>query len=490
MDLLNREESSTLEYKAVYSEKETAKVICSFLNRDGGHLIIGVEGGQKVSGVKNAKKLVEEIQTYLFKEIIPEPIISIDIQTVDNKELLVVAARQGTNQPYIFDGAVYYRVGSATVKANSQQLSLLIHKEAERNKRWEVKSAIVVEVDDIDLNEVNACIADARKSGRELNLPDNPLQFLSKYGLYTNGDFANAAVVLFGKDPVHIFPQVRVRLSAFKTDKAGYKLLYDRIFEKNLFQSIAQITDFFDLAYGISSSFDQDNWQRTDKHSFPRLAIREAILNAFVHRDYSSFSSSIAINIYPDKLEICSYGSFPKGISIKSLSEDHMSIPVNPTIAHIFFLRNWIEKIGIGTVKMIAQCNDLGFKPPVWKYRDNTVTVTFPDVIVPFNYNEGISEGISEGIDGLIAKAKSEGVSEGVSKGITDNVKASLIDIVNLIVKEKSIRASEIADRLEKPYKTIERHIKILRDIGAIGFVGSNRAGGYVVSKDLIKRIG
>ena len=90
-----------------------------------------------------------------------------------------------------------------------------------------------------------------------------------------------------------------------------------------------------------------------------------------------------------------SYGSLPKGISVKSLSEDHLSIPVNPDIAHIFFLRGWIEKIGIGTMKMIAHCKELGFKPPIWKLIDNTVSVTFPDVVVPFNYNEGITEGIT-----------------------------------------------------------------------------------------------
>jgi ATP-dependent DNA helicase RecG len=323
------------------------------------------------------------------------------------------------------------------------------------------------------------CIKDANNTGREKSLPDNSLQFLNKYGLYKNGDFTNAAVVLFGKNPVNFFPQVRVRLSVFKTDKTGEKLLYDKIFDHNLFKSIRQITDFFDLAYGVSSSFQSTKWTRTDKVSFPRLAIREAILNAFVHRDYSSFSSSIAINIYPDKLQVNSYGSLPKGISVKSLSEDHLSIPVNPDIAHIFFLRGWIEKIGIGTVKMIAHCKDLGFKPPVWKVKDNIVSVTFPDVVVPFNYNEGITEGITEGIIKLI----DEGICEGVIEGITEGVKESMIQIVSPILTKKSIRASEIAEKLNKPYKTLERHISVLKELGAIEYVGSKRAGGYEVTE-------
>ena len=486
-DLLQKKKSATLDFKAVYNKVEAAKVICSFLNRDGGQLVIGVEEGQKVVGVQSAEKTAQDLQHFIVSEIVPEPAVSVDIQAVGKKELLVVSVWQGTNQPYIYQGGVYLRVSNTTLQADTKQLAALIHNESVRNQRWESKSAIEVDLDDIDLMEVKNCIAEAKSGGREQDVPENPLRFLEKYGLYKNGDFTNAAVILFGKAPVKYFPQVRVRLSVFNTDKTGDKLLYDKVFEGNLFNSIQQITDFFDLAYGVSSSFDTSSWKRTDKQAFPRLAIREAILNAFIHRDYSSFSSRIAINIYPEKLQISSYGSLPKGISIKSLSVDHLSIPVNPTLAHVFFLRNWIELIGIGTVKMISQCKDLGFKVPVWNQKDNTVQVTFPDVKVPFNYNEGISEGISEGIERLISNAQNEGINEGLSKGITATLKDSLIEITTLIAKENAIKASEIALRLNKSYKTVERQISILREIGAIEHEGSKRAGGYKLAKKLFE---
>jgi ATP-dependent DNA helicase RecG len=483
-DLLQKKESATLEFKARFDENEVGKVICSFLNRDGGQLVLGTEENQKVIGIKDAEKLASEIQNFLMAEIVPEPAVSVDVQTVEKKNLLVVSVWQGTNQPYIFKGGVYYRIGNSTVQADSKQLAALIHKESDRNQRWETKSAIEVDLEDIDLNEVLECIKEVNLAGREQSLPDNPLQFLSKYGLYKNGDFTNAAVVLFGKNPVNFFPQVRVRLSVFKTDKTGEKLLYDKIFDGNLFKSIRQITDFFDLAYGVSSSFQSAKWQRTDKPSFPRLAIREAILNAFIHRDYSSFSSNIAINIYSSELEINSFGSLPKGISVKSLSEDHLSIPVNPDIAHIFFLRSWIEKIGIGTVKMIAHCKELGFKEPVWKVNDNTVKVTFPDVVVPFNYNEGISEGISEGLNDLISKA----IVEGISKGISEGLNSTYIAVIEVLIKKGSLKVTQLANELGKSAKTVERYVAFLKGIGAIEYEGSKKAGAYKVSDILMKR--
>jgi len=477
--LLEKKESAMLEFKAAYNKEQTGMVICSLLNGKGGQLVLGIDDNKQIKGITNAEIHAEEITGYLTNEIVPKPAISVDVQKIKNKKIIIVSVWQGTNQPYIFKGNVYFRKGSSTVKADSKQLAKLIHGDRERDERWEAKTAIEVEIEDIDLNEIEKCIKEASLAKRDSSLPEKPLLFLSKYGLYKNGDFTNAAVVLFGKEPARYLPQVRVRLSVFKTSKTGEEILYDKIFDKNLFHSINQITDFFDLAFGVSSIFKSNDWKRQDKLEFPRLALREAILNAFIHRDYSSYSSSIAINIYPDKLEITSYGKLPKGITVKSLSGDHISVPVNPNIAHIFFLRKWIEKIGRGTVNMIRQCKEQGFKIPVWKVKDNSVTVTFPDVSVPFNYNEGISEGISEGLNRLIDEYLNEGINGGTSKGITDTLKESMLEILKLLIKNKSLRASEIADKLNKPYSTIERHIKLLKDIGAIEYKGSKKAGGY-----------
>ena len=480
-DLLSRKESTTLEFKRSATKEVVAEILCSFLNRDGGQLIVGVEEGRSIVGFKDAVKKSKQIQTYVVSSIIPEPAVSVDIQKVEGVNVVVFTVWKGINQPYIYKGRVYLRVANETRQSTSQELAAIIRRSSSSSERWETKSAIEVEIEDIDLTEVRNCISDVNNTGRESNIPDDPLQFLSKYNLYKNGDFTNAAVILFGLKPVMFFPQVRVRLSVFQTDKTGDKILYDKLFEDNLFKSLRQITDFFDLAFGVSSSFDKSGWKRLDKLEFPRLAIREALLNAFIHRDYSSFSSSIAINIYPDRLEINSYGSLPNGITVESLSEDHLSIPVNPTIAHIFFLRNWIEKIGIGTVKMIANCKELGFKAPEWKVNDNSVSVIFPDVVIPFKINEGINEGITL----LLDKPKNKGINEGLSEGL----KESIIEILRVIDKERSIRASSIAEVLDKPYKTIERHIKLLKEIGAIDYIGSKRTGGYEITPYLKKHI-
>ncbi|MCF8373917.1 MAG: putative DNA binding domain-containing protein [Bacteroidales bacterium] len=488
--VLQKQETETLEFKESFEKHEIGKIICSFLNGSGGQLVIGINDKKEIVGIPDAENLSHDIGTFLTNEIIPEPAVSVVFRSYQKKKVIFINVWQGTNQPYIFKGAVYFRIGNISQQASSEQLVELIHGNRLRNERWEAKSAIEIEIGDMDLIEVENCIKDAIASGRESDLPSDPLAFLSKYGLYKNGDFTNSAVLLFAKNPVRFLPQVRVRLSVFKSDKTGENIIYDKIFDKNLFQSINQIIDFFDLAYGVSSSFNTKDWLRKDKSGFPRLAVREAILNAFIHRDYASFSSSLSINIYPNKLQITNFGQLPEGITINDLSNDHLSIPVNPDIAHLFFLRQWIEKIGIGTVKMIAQCKELGFEIPVWSTTNTSVTVTFPNLTVPFNYNEGISEGISEGLNKLLddyySGEISEGTSEGTRKGInretTDKLKDAMLEIIKLLIKHKSLRASDIASKLEKPYKTIERHLKLLKEIKAVEYKGSKRAGGYEIT--------
>ncbi|MCH7658651.1 MAG: putative DNA binding domain-containing protein [Bacteroidetes bacterium] len=193
--------------------KTTQPEAYEMIQRKGERAFIGLDENQQIKGVTKANEKADEIARFLEKEIVPEPAVSVDVQSFKGKKLILINVWQGTNQPYILKGGVYFRKGSSTVQASSTQLAKLIHRNQERNKRWEAKSAIEVELDAIDLNEVKSCIKEALSAGRDVNIPSEPLQFLSKYGFYKNGDFTNAAVLLFGNEPVRFFPQVRVAFS-------------------------------------------------------------------------------------------------------------------------------------------------------------------------------------------------------------------------------------------------------------------------------------
>src|SRR5690606_36931557 len=101
-----------------------------------------------------------------------------------------------------------------------------------------------------------------------------------------------------------------------------------------------------------------------EKSNYPQLAIREALMNAIVHRDYNSVNSFVQVDVFSNRTEISNYGRLPKGIKISDLKREHNSILRNPDIAQMCFTRKYIEMLGSGTLRMIDDCKVNGFKTP------------------------------------------------------------------------------------------------------------------------------
>ena len=109
-----------------------------------------------------------------------------------------------------------------------------------------------------------------------------------------------------------------------------------------------------------------DVLKRRDEPLYPSSAIREGLVNAFAHRDYSDFSGGITINIYPNRLEIENTGKFPEGVTPDKLTKGHISVLRNPDIAHVLYLRGFMEKMGRGSVMIQRACTERGLPPPQW----------------------------------------------------------------------------------------------------------------------------
>ncbi len=124
-------------------------------------------------------------------------------------------------------------------------------------------------------------------------------------------------------------------------------------------------------------------------------ALREGVMNALVHREYGLVSSALPIIIYNDKLEITNSGKSP--FKQSELKKNHLSMPYNPDIAHIVFLRGYIEKIGRGTLKILDTCKQAGIKSQVWEIGKQTVKLTFFSDVKLGGAIEGATKGANEG---------------------------------------------------------------------------------------------
>lgn len=491
-NLIKEGESDQLEFKEVVRKEEIVKVMCGFLNGKGGRILIGVKDNGEISGISEPEIIQRQLNDFLLQAIVPEAPITFSIEPIADKKILMIKVYGGSKQPYIFDGSIFYRKGTNTAKATSKQISELIHGRQKAELHWERQTALGLDYDDLDQKLVIKTINESQNNSRGNYKGEDPLEFLSHYGLYQNGGFTNACVVLFAKKPTRFLPQIRVRLTEYATGKTGDNLLRDEVFEGNLF-GIQDNLERYTNSLGIRSVFDKNQWKRVD-FKFPVKALQEGIINALMHRDYSVTSSGVSVSVYPDRFVISNSGHLPDDIKIRDLKKNHRAHPVNPDIAHVVFLRGFIDKLGRGTLKIIEECRAAGLKDPVWKDTTEGVTLTFSgpkslpikkDTTVNDGVNDGVNNGVSDGVNKLL----DDGVNDGLIDGVSNGVKIEIIKIVSIIKDNPGVNANAIAESLNKSKPTIERYLRTAKEVGIVEFKGAPKTGGYELTEKLKKEI-
>ena len=371
-------ESARVEFKASVGTPEVvARVVSAFLNAEGGQLIIGVGDQGELLGVDRAQDLVARLNRQLGSFITPPALWHVDVHPIGGKEFVVVEVAEGPDKPYVSNGSILIRRGERDVPANRDEITQLIHSRSVSSARWERQIVMGADASDLDMRLVTGTARTASDAGRWSGDVSDPEAFLANHGLLESGRITNAAVVLFGKSPTRFLPQTRVRIVEMPEGKTGDEYDFDQMFDSCILRLVDEIEPVITARIGgVSSRFVDDSWERKDRILYPPKAIREAILNAIIHRDYR-MSGSILISILPSELRVTNPGGLPDGLKPADLRREHPSIPVNPDIAHIAYLRRLIDKVGRGTQKIIESCKERKLKPPQWTSSPLETTLTF-----------------------------------------------------------------------------------------------------------------
>jgi ATP-dependent DNA helicase RecG len=233
---------------------------------------------------------------------------------------------------------------------------------------------------DVDINEVQSAVADASKVRRSFfRDADQTLMVLEDFSAAKYGRLTNGGDVLFARNPAVRLPQIRIRAMCYSSDKAGETFSDMKSFEGPLHRIFEEAYTFIVRNTPSVSRFIKGNPKRQDAPLYPEEAVREALINALAHRDYSAASGGVSIHVFPRRLEIWNSGPLPDGVTEENLPKGHISVLRNPDIAHVLYLRGLMEKAGRGSVLMIQQCRDAGLPAPFWKSDPKLgVTVTFP----------------------------------------------------------------------------------------------------------------
>lgn len=373
-------ESETLEFKRSTGEQRAAMhALTAMLNHRGGRVIFGVEDDRRVTGQHVSDRTFEDLANEIG-QIEPPVFPAIErVAVADGRELIVVSVPQGAGRPYSHRGIAYRRVGNVNARLSRDEYNRMLLERLHGEQRWENESAPGWAVDDLDSEELIRTLDEAVRRGR-LEDPGtrDPAALLRGLGLMRDGVMLRAAPVLFGRQEVleARMPQCLLRVARFRgTDRTEF--IDNRQFHGNVFRLLLLAERFLRESLPVAGRVLPGLFERVDDPLYPLLALREALANAFCHRDYSIGGGSVAVAIYDDRLEVTSSGTLHFGLTPDALLAPHESLPWNPLIARVLFRRGVIEQWGRGTLKIVELMVQAGLPRPTIQDAGGCVTVRF-----------------------------------------------------------------------------------------------------------------
>lgn len=356
-------ESKTVEYKREYLEDIKYAVI-AFANTNGGKLFIGMEDDGRICGVDDPDGTMLRVTNLIRDAIRPNVTMftEVSVTEMEEKPVIVVNVQRGTVRPYYLAAkgvrpeGVYVRQGSSSVPASETAILHMIRETS--GDRYE---------DARSLNQQLTFDATAAYfARREIPFGENQMRSLNMIG--EDGTYTNLAMLL-SDQCVHT-----VKLAVFEGSK---KTVFRdrRELTGSLLKQVEEAFSYIDQHNRTRAEFS--GLERMDNRDYPTEAIREALLNAVVHRDYA-ISSPTLIRIFDDRIEFVSIGGLVRGISYEDIMLG-VSVLRNQHLANVFYRLRLIEAYGTGMLK-IKECYADHYSKPVIEATGNAFKITLPNI--------------------------------------------------------------------------------------------------------------
>lgn len=431
-ELLGKGESDRIEFIAsARAENSIGRAVCALLNTKGGSVLVGVDDCGQVHGVLREED-ADALRLFLHRHITPQVLFTVTLDDVQGGRVITVDIPEGSDRPYVFDGAVYIKKGLDILAVDAATMREMVVRQSRETERWERRVAVGLAIDDLDRKLLDETVRKAQDRGYRFEEVHKPDAVLADLALARFGQLTNAADVLFGKRVALRHPQTRLRAVCYETDR-GDNFIDEQLYEGPAFYLLEEAMVFLKRHVAIAAEFKPGQLARESRPQYPFNSLREGLVNALVHRDYAAFSGGVSVSIYPGRIEIWNSGHLSMGLTPEKLrSATHESILVNPDISHVFYLHELMERVGRGTFKIVQECRDMRMRPPVWQNKVSGVHLTF------FGVGQGqISVKINERqralLDGLgiNESIRMDEYVERVGRGISD--RQARRDLRNLV---------------------------------------------------------
>ncbi len=375
-------ETQNTEWKASWRD-EYLKWICGFANAKGGKIYIGKDNKGNVVGVANAKKLLEDIPNKT-KNILGI-IVDVNLHTTTEGEYLEINV-EDYPYPVNYKGQYHYRSGSTKQELKGAALNKFMLQK--KGKKWDGVPVPNVLVSDLKEDTFDFFRKRAYKSKRieEEVLTDSNEHLIENLQLKENEFLKRAAILLFHPKPENFVTGSYIKIGFFESDS---ELMYQDEIHGNIFEQIEKTMDLLFAKY-IKANISYEDIQRVEIYEYPKEAVREALLNAIIHKDYSG-NTPIQISVYKDKIMFWNDGQLPENWTIETLTKKHSSKPYNPDIANAVFRCGYIESWGRGTIKIIEKCKEAGLPTPSYYYESSGFWVEFRKDIYSESYLQSLN---------------------------------------------------------------------------------------------------
>ncbi|MEK6891888.1 MAG: RNA-binding domain-containing protein [Nanoarchaeota archaeon] len=429
-ELIKTGEGLTLEFKENVSS-HLGREICAFANSKGGRVILGVKDNGDILGIKITNSLKSQIQNFA-RNI--DPAFSVGIDEVEN--VLIISVPEGKKKPYSVNGQFFLRIGANCQQLNRDEVREFFQKENlilfdnQQNTGFDIEK-------DFDEYKFKSFLRLAKITD---NL--NKKEILRNLFLLDGEYLKNAGVLFFCHRVTKFFMGATIACVLYQgTNKTN-------ILDKKEFN--ADVLSNYDNALLYTISKLNTNYiikrERTEKLELPEEALREAIINSTVHRDYFS-TGHIQIDIFLDRVEISNPGGLVKGLSKKDFGK--VSLPRNPLIMDLMLRVNKVEKVGsgIGRIQDSMRAYGLGVEFKSTGF----FTVIFKRPAAPQESTRKVPEKYQKILDELVAKP--------------------------------DISRIELAEKLNEEPTTIQSKLRKLVKGGLIRRIGPDKGGSWEVLK-------
>ena len=431
-------ENQNVEFKESWRD-EYLKWVCGFANASSGILYIGIKDDGSVCGVKDAKKLLEDIPNKIQSTL--GLIADVDLIKNDNKDVIRITVSESL-YPVNYRGEYHYRTGATKQLLQGSALTNYLLKKTGKN--WDSVPVDNVSAVDLDKESFDIFFREAIRSGRmsKEDLQLSRRELLEKLNLLEGDYLKRAAVILFHRNPEKWIMGAFVKIGFFVTDS---DLRYQDEVHGSLLIQADRVIDLLYTKY-LTAEISYDNVTRIEHYPFPKDAIREAVFNALVHQDFSA-GIPVQISVYKDKLYISNNCIFPSDWTKETLFEKHRSNPLNPEIATTFYRAGYIESWGRGIDKICTLCKDYGIENPEYMLHSN-------DIMILFRAKDGSQKSSQK----------------------------SSQKILEIVAENETVTTQEIADILGVSRRTVAKKIAALQAEEKLLRIGPDKGGHWKIN--------